>query len=228
MLICPLQFTRMAMYVVGLRGAIIVCACVCLSESNEAVKQEMPSWHGTPLEQINHNRLMSYQLVLSARTHTNSHTHSFTVWPVKCVICNASCAFCNLPRKTENTVCPFYQGACREMNDWSQWPLYWDYYAPADSLSPYDFAGKIVTLQHAFHFVIWWWKPRHPVENDGNSVKSQIKCESKTPVDEKDRNPRCQKPQRHRENDNSHFMYHISSLRDYKIDASFSCSVGYE
>lgn len=30
-----------------------------------------------------------------------------------------------------------------------------------------------------FSFVLFWWEPRHPVENDGNSVKSQIKCESK-------------------------------------------------
>lgn len=74
MLICPLQFTRMAMYVVGLRGAIIVCACVCLSESNEAVKQEMPSWHGTPLEQINHNRLMFYQ-----HAHTQTHIHTVSL-----------------------------------------------------------------------------------------------------------------------------------------------------
>lgn len=38
----------------------------------------------------------------------------------------------------------------------------------------------------------------------------------RTAVDEKDRNPCCQREQRHREDDNSYFMYNTSGCEDYK------------
>lgn len=173
MLIYPLQFTRKAVYIARLRDGISVCACVkvCLTKQQH---RRCPIGIGPPS-----NKLTTTGWCPTSWPHQHTHIHTLALWVLWVNDHLSVLCLCNLSSWTENTGLFRYKGTCREMNGWSQWPLRWGYYAPAGSLSLHEFAGKIVTLQHTFHLFYFDGCLGHPVENDGNSMKSQIKCESK-------------------------------------------------
>lgn len=162
MLICPLQFTQIAVYTVGLGWH--PCVSVCPTKQHN---------RGCPLT-IRPPPLLSEDLTRpgwcpNSCSHQHTHTH----------LCQISCKYTNNAASHDFEISP----ATQETGFWSmpgeEWlitvttPLALLFYCRLVSIAPLHRENGEST---AF-FNVFWCEPRLEVENDGNSVKSQIKCE---------------------------------------------------
>lgn len=160
---------------------------------------------------------MSHQLATSVHKHTCAWTQ-LDHESCECMKSLASCAYCNLSRWTKSTGLLLYQRSMQGdecLN--AVTTLLRLLCSPQTHCHHMTLEENCHSATH-FSFVLFWWAQRHEVENDWNSVKSQIKDKSKRQIEI----PTAKKEQSCREN----VQYQqLEGLLD-RCKIFFSCSVG--